>query len=125
MILTIQKALEFFNSGGIVINISALPQSSERIGSDDEILNKMVGALFDQSISDSSPYGEVHLSSKNGKAVRLQNPEAVAEFIRKSIKLDFEVVLHPKNEIFPRICEWAELSLHHVFAGSFPGAVIG
>ena len=43
---TIEKALEFYRAGGIVIASGALPEASERIGRDDPKLDAIVKAIF-------------------------------------------------------------------------------
>lgn len=43
---TLQKALEFHRSGGIVVGLGALPEASDRVGRDDPELAAMVKELF-------------------------------------------------------------------------------
>ncbi len=44
---TLKKALEFQRAGGLVINVGAKPEASDREGRDDVELNAMVRGLFD------------------------------------------------------------------------------
>ena len=43
---TMQKALEFYRAGGLVIAVGALPEASERVGRDDPELDAMVKEVF-------------------------------------------------------------------------------
>ncbi len=50
---TLQKALAFYRSGGIVINVGFLPEASDHAGSRDPELNEIVRELFGVCASDS------------------------------------------------------------------------
>ncbi len=100
---TVKKALAFFREGGVVINFGALPQASERIGSDDVILNTMLDELFGRRAVDTSSYGKSTLSRTNGKAISLMNFEEIKKLITNSFPRDFKVVSSPSQETLPRV----------------------
>ena len=43
---TLQKALAFYRAGGVVINVGALPEASDRAGREDRVLDAAVKELF-------------------------------------------------------------------------------
>lgn len=93
---TVQKALEFFRSGGIIINIGSLPQASERSGSNDTELAAMIREIFGEN-------GTVNTSKKNGKAVCLKDNIEAEEFIRQTLTRDFVILSDSSDKIVPRI----------------------
>ena len=91
---TIQKALEFFRSGGIVLAVGALPEASDRIGGEDPKLQEMIGELFgttfaDQQVS-SKPY--VQRNAAGGTGIFVKDPQQVNALIDSLINIDFKVL---------------------------------
>ena len=59
---TLQKAQQFFGAGGIVIAVGALPEASDRAGSDDPQLDAVVTELFGEAADrQTSPSGGLGL----------------------------------------------------------------
>jgi hypothetical protein len=84
----IQKALEFYRKGGIVIAFKCVPESSDRIGDNDPELDVMVKELF-------SP------DSKNSFIV--QNWEDIIEIIDGSFSRDFACISHTLETAKPQV----------------------
>lgn len=99
---TVKKAIKFFRSGGIVINIGYLPLASERIGRNDSELDYMIKELFRTDPSDTVTFGKIIISCNNGKAVRLKSYEETEQFISSSFIRDFEIRLE-SDSVFPRV----------------------
>jgi len=66
---TIEKMLELYRSGGIVLAVGSLPEASDRAGSNDPQLKAMIdeifGQLYGQNSGDTYLPSEVNLSDKN------------------------------------------------------------
>lgn len=90
---TIEKALEFYRSGGIVLAVGSLPEASERAGSSDSQLNAMIDEIFgsvDFSEIDST---KIH-SNKNaagGNGIFLKNPKEVKRVVSGLFTPDFKI----------------------------------
>jgi hypothetical protein len=100
---TIKKALEFFRSGGIVINIGSLPLASERIGSNDLELNEMVQEIFGKSADDTTTFGKIVISKNNGKGLCSNDIKEVEAFINNSFTRDFQIISDSAEIIIPRV----------------------
>ncbi len=100
---TMQKAVAFFRSGGIVVNAGALPQASERIGSHDTELDAMITALFGKSAEDSIPSGTIKLSKNNGKALCTIDYKEIESVINDAFPRDFKFLSNSSEKIFPRV----------------------
>ncbi|MDP4196724.1 MAG: glycosyl hydrolase [Bacteroidota bacterium] len=100
---TIKKALEFFRSGGIVINIGSLPLASERIGSNDSKLNSMTKEIFGKSADDTTTLGKIVVSKNNGKGFCSNEIKKIEAFINSSFVRDFQVIPDSADKIIPRI----------------------
>lgn len=74
---TLEKALSFFEAGGIVIAIGSLPEASERIGRDDPSIKSMVSKIFDSG-------------KENG--LHLDKPEAISAAVERLITIDFKAL---------------------------------
>jgi len=91
---TIEKALELFRSGGIVLAVGSLPEASDRIGGNDEKLQSMVREMF------GTTYAEVHdtlktysqKSKSGGTGMYFHNPLDVKNIIASLIETDFKVL---------------------------------
>ena len=82
---TLEKALAFYQAGGIVIAIGALPEASERIGRDDPEIKVMIDKIF---------------GTDQGFGIHLDKPATIVEEISKVLKPDFKVL---SNGIQPYI----------------------
>jgi len=100
---TVQKALELFRSGGIVLNIGALPQASERIGSNDTKLDAMINELFSMTSRDSGASGKITESKNNGKALCARDYSEIETVINSSFSRDFKVISDSSEKIIPRV----------------------
>jgi len=69
---TIEKALEFKRQGGIVINVGAMPEASDRAGSDDPELDRCVRELFGESAGETK-----------GRGLAVESPKELAGLIGK------------------------------------------
>jgi hypothetical protein len=112
---TVQKALEFFRSGGIVVNYGALPQASERIGSNDKKLDAIILEMFGESAGDSDPTEKIRISRNNGKALHALEYYEVEAIINNSFPRDFVVLSDPSEEIQPRVMH-REIGYRNIYA---------
>jgi hypothetical protein len=91
---TLEKAREFFQAGGIVIAIGALPEASERIGRDDPELQSMNQRIFGIT-SDGTPGQRRRVNgstSGKGTGIYLDTAEDIAIEIERWITPDFKVL---------------------------------
>lgn len=103
---TLRKALEFFCSGGIVIAIGSLPEASDRAGSSDPELNKMVRQLFGWTAVEATENGgnltNRHLSG--GLAKTVWHWKDAVQVIEEAFPRDFYCEGTPDTpEAFPYI----------------------
>lgn len=91
---TIEKALEFFRSGGIVLAVGSLPEASDRIGGNDEQLQSMVLEMFGTIYSEKHDSTAVYSreSKSGGKGLFVLDPMAAKKIIRDLIQPDFKVL---------------------------------
>ncbi|NEW81038.1 MAG: hypothetical protein GZ094_01550 [Mariniphaga sp.] len=91
---TIEKALEFFRSGGIVLAVGALPEASDRIGGDDTQLQSMIKEMFGTTFSEKHDTTVVYSqkSKAGGAGLFIHNPIEVKKVIDKLIQRDFKVL---------------------------------
>lgn len=75
--VTLEKVLSFYQAGGIVIAIGALPQASERIGRDDQEIKSINSKIFE---------------TDNNPGIHLEKPDSIANEVRHLLTLDFKVV---------------------------------
>ncbi|MCX7044791.1 MAG: glycosyl hydrolase [Candidatus Sumerlaeota bacterium] len=89
---TLQKALEFYRGGGGVIAIGALPQASERAGSNDAELDAMVKEIFGSTAREAgaAAANKVQRNGAGGWSGWAQTPQQVEEMIRDAFIVDFE-----------------------------------
>lgn len=90
---TIEKALEFFRSGGIVIAVGALPEASERIGANDEQLQAMIKEMFGRTFNDPLDSATVYTqkSQAGGKGIVLMDPLETKKVISELFTPDFKI----------------------------------
>lgn len=91
---TVEKALEFFRSGGIVLAVGALPEASDRIGGNDDKLQSMIKEMFGITYADKSESGKVYSqqSKAGGTGMFILNPVDVKNEVTRLIDLDFKVL---------------------------------
>lgn len=89
---TLEKALEFYRAGGVVIALGALPEASERAGRGDPGLEAMVREIFGAAAGESPVPAEprVQRNAAGGRGVWASSPAAVAAEIRRAFPSDFE-----------------------------------
>ena len=90
---TVQKALEFFRGGGLVIAVGDLPQASDRVGRNDAELDGMVREIF--GADGRQPAGRepsVQRHASGGRGVRVQTAAQVAPIVDEAFTRDFRVV---------------------------------
>jgi hypothetical protein len=90
---TLEKALEFYRSGGLVVSLGALPEASERAGRDDPMLAAMVREIFGAAPGETGVPKEarVQRNAAGGRGVWASRPEHVVAEIRRAIPPDFEL----------------------------------
>jgi hypothetical protein len=91
---TIEKALEFFRFGGIVLAVGSLPEVSERIGGNDDQLQAMIKEMFGTTFSEKHDSTIVY-SQKNksgGSGIFIHNPLEAKKVINNLIQPDFKVL---------------------------------
>ena len=96
---TIEKALEFYRSGGIVIAVGSLPEASDRIGGNDEKLQAMIREMFGTTYSEKHDTTTVYSrkSKSGGIGMFLHNPLQVKKEIDQLIQPDFKVLSGNQN----------------------------
>jgi hypothetical protein len=106
---TMQKALDFFRAGGVVVAVDALPEAGDRVGRQDPELDAMVKELFGLSAAEArrqkGPYRQTNAAGGVGwfvpSGVWPDPAERVSKLVARSIPRDFRadrpaVVLHRK-----------------------------
>ncbi|MDP4205186.1 MAG: glycosyl hydrolase [Bacteroidota bacterium] len=96
---TIEKALEFFRSGGIVLAVGALPEVSDRIGGNDKKLQSMIKEMFGITYSDNPGTGNIYTqhSKAGGTGMFILRPLDVKNEISRLIEPDFKVLSENVN----------------------------
>jgi len=91
---TIEKALEFYRSGGIVLAVGALPEASERIGGNDDQLQAMIREMFGTTFSEKHDSTVVYSqkSKSGGTGLFISNPLDAKKIISGLIQPDFKVL---------------------------------
>jgi len=91
---TIEKALEFFRQGGIVLAVGALPEASDRIGGNDDQLQAMIREIFGTTFSEKHDTTVVYSqrSESGGTGVFVSNPLEAKKIISNLIQPDFKVL---------------------------------
>jgi len=87
---TIQKVLEFYQSGGIVIAMDCLPEASDRVGLDDSELHDMVKKVFGITARDSENNEiNIHINDSGGMGVFTHTWDQTAKIINDAFPRDF------------------------------------
>jgi hypothetical protein len=88
----IEKALEFYRSGGIVMAVGSLPEASERIGGNDEKLQAMIKEIFGTTYSERHDSTKIYSqkSKTGGIGLFIHSPLQVKKEIDQLIQLDFK-----------------------------------
>lgn len=88
---TIQKSLEFYRAGGVVIAAGKLPGASDRIGRDDADLDETVKEIFGSTAGDLKTINEIKIQHNNagGMGIITQKPEQIVDVIDKTFPRDF------------------------------------
>lgn len=91
---TIEKALGFYRSGGIVLAVGALPEASDRVGGNDEQLQSMIGEMFGITGADVQDSTKTYSrkSAAGGTGIFIQNPLEVKNAIASLIQPDFKIL---------------------------------
>ena len=91
---TIEKALELFRSGGIVLAVGSLPEVSDRIGGNDEKLQSMVMEMFGTTYAGKHDTTKTYSqkSKSGGTGMYFHNPLDVKNTIANLIQNDFRVL---------------------------------
>lgn len=100
---TVEKAVEFFRSGGIVLNFGDVPQASERIGSNDKKLDAMIKELFGDAAIDSNAQANIITNKNNGKALCTREYKQIETIINNSFPRDFKVISDSSEKMLPRV----------------------
>jgi hypothetical protein len=91
---TIEKALDFYRSGGIVLAVGALPEASDRIGGNDEQLQAMVSEMFGITYAGKQDTTKTYSrkSASGGIGIYIHHPLEVKNTISSLIQPDFKVL---------------------------------
>jgi hypothetical protein len=97
---TMQKALDFYRAGGMVIAIGLLPGASERVGRNDPELDAMVREVFGVTAKQfgSAMRRHVQNSAAGGTGLLVLQPEEAADAVAKAIVRDF-CILPPHDRV--------------------------
>jgi hypothetical protein len=90
---TIEKALEFYRSGGIVLAVGALPEVSDRIGGNDTQMNTILQEIFG-TISPAqydSAKVSIRENKAGGKGIFIKNPMEAKKVISGLFTPDFKI----------------------------------
>ena len=91
---TVEKALDFFRTGGIVLAVGGLPEASDRIGGNDPQLQAMLREMFGTTAKEKHDT-TVTYSQKNssgGKGIFLHDPLLAKSIISGLFQPDFKVL---------------------------------
>ncbi|NWJ52085.1 MAG: hypothetical protein HXX14_14615 [Bacteroidetes bacterium] len=91
---TIEKALAFYKSGGIVLAVGSLPEVSDRVGGNDVKLQSMIKEMFGITYAEKDDITK-NYSQKNsagGLGMYIHNPLEVKKVIDNLIQPDFKVL---------------------------------
>ncbi|HEX5635747.1 MAG TPA: glycosyl hydrolase, partial [Gammaproteobacteria bacterium] len=106
---TIEKALDFYRSGGIVIAVGALPEVSDRVGGNDEQLQAMIGEMFGITSADKLDTTKTYSrkSASGGTGIFIYHPLEVKNVVASLIQPDFKVLSgnHPSNILHRKVGE--------------------
>ena len=91
---TIEKALEFYRAGGIVLAVGNLPEASDRVGANDDRLQSMVREIFGTTFSDKHDSSVVYRRKNDagGQGIYFQNPLDSKKIISGLLDPDFKVL---------------------------------
>ncbi len=91
---TLQKALEFYQAGGLVIAVGALPEASDRLGRDDPDLDAMVKNIFGMTAGDvaATRHHEARHNAAGGTGVFVWQAGEVADVIAQAFTPDFALL---------------------------------
>lgn len=91
---TIEKALDFYRSGGIVIAVGALPEASDRVGGNDEQLQSMVKEMFGttHSVVHDTTMFYSQKSKAGGTGLFVHSSIEVKNIINNLVQPDFKVL---------------------------------
>lgn len=98
---SMEKALDFYLAGGVIIAIGALPEASERIGGADPEIQSMNTRIFGYSATEIIRNGEKPASKrspKSGYGIYLEKSDQISGEVNRTISTDFKVLasgLHP------------------------------
>lgn len=87
---TLQKALEHFNNGGVVIGIGRLPVASDKAGANDPVVDKILKEIFACTAKEASLLTSSTINRKSGVGIYYPSAdEKLADVISKQIERDF------------------------------------
>lgn len=86
---TLQKALEFYRAGGIVITLNNLPEASDHIGRDDAELDEIVEEIFGLTAKDAGTEIRSQYNEAGGIGILAQKPEHAVKIINNAFTRDF------------------------------------
>ena len=91
---TIEKALSFYRSGGIVLAVGTLPEVSDRIGGNDEQLQAMLKELFGTTCTErhDSTLTYTRKSNAGGTGIFIPRYSETKALINSLIQPDFKVL---------------------------------
>jgi len=91
---TVEKALEFYRAGGIVLAVGVLPEVSERIGGEDPKLQSMIREIFGTTFTEKHDTTVVYSKKckTGGSGFFVHSPLEAKKIIANLIEPDFKVL---------------------------------
>jgi len=90
---TLQKALEHFNNGGVVVGIGQLPVASDRKGANDAEVDRILKRIFACTAEEASQLTSPTINKNQGVGIYYPSADGqLVEDISANIKRDFYVV---------------------------------
>lgn len=91
---TIEKALEFYRKGGIVLTLGLLPEASDRIGANDPKLQAMIKEIFGVTYEDKIDSAKIYTtkSKAGGIGMYINKSNNLSATIENLIEQDFKIL---------------------------------
>ncbi|RXZ80347.1 hypothetical protein EBB07_19515 [Paenibacillaceae bacterium] len=102
---TLQKALQFYEEGGLVIALNLLPEASDRFGANDPELDAIVRTMFGWTATEAGLTAEkrINPSPTGGLAITARSFEEAAEAINLAFPRDFSCDMAIDDQTFPYV----------------------
>jgi len=90
---TLEKSRDFYNSGGVVIAVGALPLASDRVGGNDPLISEINNQVFGLSANNIQKVDQHTNETSHGKGIGmyLRQSTQIPDEIKRILTLDFKV----------------------------------